>query len=193
MEQEFITPTHVRDYIFCPMLFYHKYVVGLLEPTTEMMLEGSREYSRDESRWMERKTLLNEKRIKADRILFSHPLTSRKHRIHGIADTIFWVNRKMNILEIKYGESPGPFRDHLYQAATYALMAEEEFSQPAYKIILFYKTHGKWIEQRFTAQLRTHLVKTLEKIWEVLEGKIIPEPKPKTPCTSCWYRRFCNP
>jgi hypothetical protein len=32
MEQEFITPTHVKEYVFCPMLFYNKYVVGLLEP-----------------------------------------------------------------------------------------------------------------------------------------------------------------
>jgi len=193
MEQEFITPIHVRDYIFCPALFYHKHVVGLLEPRTEIMLEGSREYLRDESRWMERKTLLNERRIKADRMLFSYPLTSKRYRIHGIADTIFWVNHKMNILEIKYGRSMGPFRDHLYQAAAYALMAEEEFSQPAYKIILFYKTHRKWIERRFTIQLRAYLVKVLERIWEILEGRTIPEPKPKTPCISCWYRRFCYP
>jgi CRISPR-associated exonuclease Cas4 len=193
MEQEFITPIHVRDYIFCPALFYHKYVVGLLEPRTEMMLEGSLEYLRDESRWMERKTLLNERRIKADRMLFSYPLTSKRYRIHGIADTIFWVNHKMNILEIKYGRSLGPFRDHLYQTAAYALMAEEEFSQPAYKIILFYKNHRRWIERRFTIQLRTYLVKVLERIWEILEGRTIPEPKPKAPCTSCWYRRFCYP
>ncbi|MCL7388064.1 MAG: CRISPR-associated protein Cas4 [Thaumarchaeota archaeon] len=193
MEQEFITPIHVRDYIFCPMLFYHKYVVGLLEPMTEMMLEGSREYLRDEARWRERKTLLNERRIKADRMLFSYPLTSKKYRIHGIADTIFWVNRKMNILEIKYGSSSGPFRNHLYQAAAYALMAEEEFSQPAYKIILFYKTHRKWVERRFTMQLRAYLIKVLERAWEVLEGKLVLEPKPRAPCASCWYRRFCYP
>jgi hypothetical protein len=88
-----------------PMLFYNKYVVGLLEPKTEIMLEGSREYLKDESRWRERKTLLNERRIKVDRMLFSHPLTSSKHKIHGVADTIFWSNHKMNVLEIKYSES----------------------------------------------------------------------------------------
>jgi CRISPR-associated exonuclease Cas4 len=191
MEQEFITPTHVKEYVFCPMLFYNKYVVGLLEPKTEIMLEGSREYLKDESRWRERKTLLNERRIKVDRMLFSHPLTSSKHKIHGVADTIFWSNHKMNVLEIKYSESSKLFQNHLYQTATYALMAEEEFRQPTYKIILFYKAGRKWIERRFTVQLRTHIIKIIERVWETLEGRIIPGPKPKAACTSCWYRRFC--
>jgi len=192
MEQEFITPTHVKEYVFCPMLFYNKYVVGLLEPKTEIMLEGSREYLKDESRWRERKTLLNERRIKVDRMLFSYPLTSRKHRIHGIADTIFWANHKMNILEIKYGESLGISRNHLYQAAAYALMAEEVFRQPAYKIILFYKTRRRWIERRFTMQLRAHIISVIERIWEILEGKVVPEPRLRAVCISCWYRRFCH-
>jgi len=192
MEEEFITPTHVKEYVFCPMLFYSKYVVGLLEPKTEMMLEGSREYLRDEIRWRERKTLLNERRIKVDRMLFSYPLTSRKYRIHGIADTIFWTNQKMNILEIKYGESLSLSRNHLYQTAAYALMAEEEFRQPAYKIVLYYKAGRKWIERRFTVQLRTHVIRIIERIWEILNGKVIPEPKLRTACSSCWYRHFCH-
>jgi len=193
MEQEFITPTHVKEYVFCPMLFYNKYVIGLLEPKTEIMLEGSREYLKDESRWRERKTLLNERRIKVDRMLFSYPLTSRKYRIHGIADTIFWTNQKMNVLEIKYGESSSLSRNHLYQTAAYALMAEEEFRQPAYKIVLYYKAGRKWIERRFTVQLRTHVIRIIEKIWEILNGKVIPEPKTRTACSSCWYRHFCHP
>jgi CRISPR-associated exonuclease Cas4 len=193
MEHEFITPTYIKEYVFCPMLFYNKYVIGLLEPETEVMLEGSQEYLRDESRWRERKTLLNERRIKADRILFSYPLTSRKYRIHGIADTIFWTNHKMNVLEIKYSESLGLFRNHLYQVAAYALMAEEEFRQAAYKIILFYKAKRRWIEQRFTAQLRAHVIRIIEEIWAILEGGVIPEPKLRTACTSCWYKRFCYP
>ena len=193
MEEEYITPTHVRDYVFCPTLFYNKYVRGILEPKTEMMLEGSRAHQRDESGWMERKTLLRDRRLKVERMVFAKPLTSRRYRIHGIADTIFWINRRMHILEVKYGEHPKLFRDHLYQTAAYALMAEEEFGQPAYKIIIFYRSGRRWLERRFTAQLRAHLVKIIEAVWRILEGKTIPEPKPRRPCASCWYRRFCYP
>ena len=193
MEESFITPTHIKDYLFCPTLFYNKYVRGIIEPKTELMLKGTSEYMRDKGRWMERKTLLRDRRLKVDRMVFAKPLTSRKYRIHGVADTIFWINRKMNVLEIKYGGSPKLFRDHLYQTAAYALMAEEEFKQPAYKLIIFYKKEGKWFERRFTAQLRSHLIKIIEEIWKVLEGGVIPEFKPKRMCGSCWYRRFCYP
>ena len=191
--EEFITPTHIKDYVFCPSLFYYKYVTGLREPKTEMMVKGALEYLKDKDGWEERKTLLNSRRIKVDRMLFSYPLTSRRYRIHGIADTIFWVNRRMNILEIKYGESPKLFRDHLYQAAAYALMAEEEFKQPAYRIIIFYKAQKNWHEGRFTAQLRSHLIKIVEEIWRILRGEVIPEPRPRRGCSSCWYKRFCRP
>lgn len=191
--EEFITPTHIKDYVFCPSLFYHKYVMGLLEPKTEMMVKGALEYLKDKGGWEERKTLLNSKRIRVDKMLFSYPLTSRRYRIHGIVDTIFWVNRRMNILEIKYGESPKLFRDHLYQAAAYAIMAEEEFKQPTYRIIIFYRTQKNWYERRFTVQLRSHLIKIVEEVWRILGGEVIPEPRPRRACSSCWYKRFCQP
>jgi len=191
--EEYITPTHVRDYVFCPSLFYYKYVLGIEEPVTELMKSGIEAYLRDSRGWEERRTLLNERRLKADKTLFSQPLTSRRYRIHGVVDTIFWLGGRMNILEIKYGESTGPFRSHLYQTASYALMAEEEFHQPAHKIILFYARQRIWIERRFTNQLRQHLIWIIGRIWRMLDGREIPEPtRGRSACQGCWYRRICQ-
>lgn len=188
----YITPIHIKEYVFCPMLFWYKYVCNIVEPVTELMLDGIENYLKDECEWEKRKSLLRDRRLKVDKMLFAYPLVSNKYRLYGVVDTIFWINNRMNILEIKYGRAKKPFKNHLYQVACYALMAEEEFKQPVYKIILYYRPQKIWMERRFTNQLRQYLIKIVERIWKILEGKVIPEPIFKGKCRSCWYERFCG-
>ena len=193
MEETYITPTHIKDYAFCPTILYHKYVRGVIEPKTPLMEEGRLQYLKDAKGSRERTTLLNSRRIKVEKMLFSYKLTSNKHKIHGIADTIYWTNNKMHILEIKYSNLRKPMPGHIYQTAAYALMAEETFKQPAYKIIIYYKPAKKWIEKRYTNQLRAYTIKIIQKTREILEGEEIPEIKWRHQCRSCWYRKFCWP
>ncbi|MCS7125534.1 MAG: PD-(D/E)XK nuclease family protein, partial [Aigarchaeota archaeon] len=134
-EEQYITPVQIRDYVFCPTIFYYKHVIGLLEPLTEAMDEGLREFSKDASRWQERKTLLNSRRIRIDKMFFGYPITCRRYKLRGVVDTIYWSDNKLNVMEIKSGSSAKLYPDHLYQTATYALMVEEEFKQTVYKVI----------------------------------------------------------
>ncbi len=193
MEEPYITPTHIRDYVFCPTILYHKYVRGVNEPETPLMEEGRLQYLKDAERSKERITLLNSRRIRVEKMHFSCKLTSRKHRIQGIADTIYWTNNKMHILEIKYSSLRKPRPDHIYQTAAYALMAEEKFRQPAYKIIIYYKPTRKWFEKRYTRQLRAYTIKLIQKTHEILSGWKLPETSWKPQCRSCWYKKFCWP
>ncbi|MDW8086354.1 MAG: PD-(D/E)XK nuclease family protein, partial [Ignisphaera sp.] len=133
-EERYITPTHIKDYLFCPSIFYYKYVIGIREPVTELMQEGVAEFARDRERFEERKTLLNQKRIRVDKMLFGIIVTSRKYGIVGVVDTLYWSNNKLHILEIKTSRSTKLHSDHLYQTSVYALAVEEEFGQPVYKV-----------------------------------------------------------
>lgn len=191
-EEHYITPIHIRDYLFCPSIFYYKHVLGIEEPVTESMEEGVREHSRDVERQEERKTLLNKKRIRVDKMLFGLALTSSRYRIRGIVDTVYWANNRLHVLEIKSSESEKLFPDHLYQTAVYALMVEEEFGEPVYKIIIFYKKSGKWFEKRFTPHLKQYTIKLVGKIHKILEYGEMPEHQMKNKCVSCFYRRFCH-
>jgi len=192
MEEEwYITPIQVRDFIFCPTIFYYKYLVGIMEPKTEVMDEGLREFSKDLERWQERKTLLNQRRIHVDKMLFGYPITCRRYRLRGIVDTIYWSNNRLNVLEIKSSGSTKLYPDHLYQTAVYGLMVEEEFKQTVYKLIIFYKKSNKWFEKRFTNQLREYIEKTIEKVHRTLESGEVPEHRWGKKCVSCFYNKFC--
>jgi len=192
-ELQYITPIHVRDYLFCPSILYNKYVRRIVEPETEMMAKGREEYERDKAGLKRRKTILGDRRIKADKVLFSKPLKSEKYRLAGVVDCIYWKDNKLHVLEIKYTKTKKPFPDHIYQTATYAIMAEEEFKQPVYRIILYYKYSKLWHERRFTRQLKAHTLKIIEKTRRILDGEEIPIPKWKLKCKSCWYKRICHP
>jgi len=111
----------------------------------------------------------------------------------GVADIIYWKDNKLHIVEIKYSKAKKPFPDHIYQTATYAIMAEETLKQKVYKIILYYKYSKLWYERRFTRQLKNYTIKIIEKTRKILKGEIIPEVKWKRKCSSCWYRRICYP
>lgn len=192
MEEEwYITPLQVRDFIFCPTIFYYKYVVGMMEPTTEAMDEGLREFNKDLERWKERKTLLNQRRIHVDKMLFRYPITCRRYRLTGVVDTVYWSNNRLNVLEIKSSSSTKLYPDHLYQTATYGLMVEEEFKQTVYKLIIFYKKSNKWFEKRFTKQLREHVTKIVEKVHQILESGEVPEHRWSKKCISCFYNKLC--
>ncbi len=191
-EENYITPIHVRDYIFCPSIFYYKHILGISEPITESMDEGIREFTKDYERLNERKTLLNQKRIHVDKMLFNLSLTSPKYKVKGVADTIYWTNKKLHVLEIKVTESEKLFPDHLYQTAVYALLVEEEFREPVFKIIIFYKKSGKWFERRFTNQLRNYTIKIIEKIHRVIDYGEVPEHRWKDKCVSCFYKKYCH-
>jgi len=191
-EENYITPIHIRDYLFCPSLFYYKHIMGINEPTTESMEEGTREFTKDLERWEERKTLLNKKRIHVDKMLFNQTLVSSKYKVRGIVDTVFWSNNKLHILEIKTSESEKLFPDHLYQTAVYALIAEDVFREPVYKIIVFYKKSEKWFEKRFTYQLRHYTIRLIDKINKIIDCGDVPVHKWKNKCLSCFYRNLCH-
>lgn len=194
MEEEgyYITPIHVRDYIFCPTIFYYKHVLGIKEPMTDLMLEGVAEFLKDSRRYEERKTLLSQRRIHVDKMIFGIPVFSKKYRVAGVADTIYWSNNRLHVLEIKATGSKKLFPDHLYQTSVYALAVEEEFRQPVYKIEIFYKKSGAWFERRFTSQLRRYSINLVQQIHKALESGEHPEPMISKKCKSCFYRKFCH-
>ena len=194
MEEEgnYITPIHVRDYIFCPSIFYYKHILGIGEPVTELMQEGIREFTRDLERYEERKTLLARRRIRVDKMLFGVKVLSKKYMVSGIVDTIYWANNKLHVLEIKATGSKKLFPDHLYQTSIYALAVEDVFNQPVYKIAVFYKKSNTWFERRFTGQLRSYSINLVQRIHRALELREPPEPVMDKKCRSCFYRKFCH-
>jgi len=187
----YLSSTMIRDYIFCPVIFYYKYVRNIWEPETFLMKEGKEKYEEYRDKGKYRVTVLGQRKVKPDKILYSQEVYSRSLNIYGIVDAIYWIGNKAYIVEIKDSGLKKPPPDHIYQAVAYALMAEETFNTTVYKIQIYYRISDTWIERRVTAGLRRYVKKIVHEIKRILDGKYIPEPKKIKACKSCWYRGIC--
>lgn len=188
-----VTGTMIKDYMFCPTIFYHKYILGVWEPETELM-EGGRRLSMDiehkSRRW---RTLMGSRRIKPDKAIYSARVSSKRYGLTGVIDVVYWVGGKCIVLEIKESGLKKLVSSHLYQTAVYGLMAEETFETTVSYLEIYYTLSGIYNRVRFTTGIKRYAKTIIRKIWGMLNRTHIPEPKLSRKCWSCWYRKRCHP
>ena len=188
-----ITGTMVKDYMFCPTIFYHKHIARIYEPETEMMRSGREAFDDIEYKSRAWRTLLGKRRIKPDKTLYSVYVYSGKYDCSGIVDVVYWIRRKCNVLEIKESELRKPDISHIYQAAIYALMVEETFSTTVSNIEIYYTLSDIHFRKIFSSGVRRYAVSILRRISHILLGNEVPQPKLSRRCHTCWYRSICYP
>jgi|Deesub1362B_J571_1020462.scaffolds.fasta_scaffold00004_515 CRISPR-associated exonuclease Cas4 len=192
-EQLYITSTQIRDYLFCPNILYNKYVMNIKEPVTMMMINGKERFEEFRRKGRRRLTLLGERRIKPDKILYAEEVYSRELDVYGVIDIIYWIGKKAYIVEIKDSDLNKAPPDHLYQAVAYALMAEETFNTLVFGVKIYYSISGRWVEKRITREMRRYTKEIIREIKRIFRGEYIPEPRLIGKCRSCWYRNICFP
>lgn len=188
-----ITGTMVKDYMFCPSIFYYKYILRILEPETEMMSQGKKAFTDIEHKAKSWRTVLGMKRVRPDRVIYSARVRSERYGLAGIVDVVYWVGGKCIVLEIKESDLTRPESSHIYQAAIYGLMAEETFETTVSYIEIYYTLSKAYRMIRFTPGIRRYSKSILNKIWGMLNNSYIPEPRLNRRCHSCWYRARCYP
>jgi len=162
------------------------------EPITEMMKDGKIKYEKFREKGKYQITLLGQKKVKPDRILYSQEVYSQKYNLYGIIDIIYWIRGKGYIVDIKDSDTRQIIRDHLYQAVAYSIMAEETFKTSIHEVQLYYIRSGKWITRRVTSNLRKFINRVLGNINRILYDNYIPTIKSSKKCSSCWYRKICS-
>ena len=192
-EIHLITGTMVRDYMFCPTIFYYKHVSRIYEPETEMMRSGRETFEDIEAKSRTWKTLLGRRRVKPDRVLYSAYVYSSRYDCLGIIDVVYWIGRKCYVLEIKESDLMKPDRSHVYQSAIYALMAEETFKTNVSQIEVYYTLSDVHCRIRFSQGVRRYAVSILRRMSEILMGRETPTPRFSRRCHTCWYRSICYP
>ena len=189
----FITGTMIKDYMFCPTIFYYKHIMRIYEPETEMMRSGRRIFEEIERKADTWKTLLGMRKIKPDRVIYSAKVYSSKYGLAGIIDIVYWAGGKCHVLEVKDSDLKKPEMSHIYQTAIYALMAEETFSTTVVFLEIYYTLSQSYHKYRFTSGVRRYSVSILNKIKGIISGHFIPEPRFSRKCHSCWYKSECQP
>ena len=167
----------LEEYIFCPMMYYYKYVLGITNIPSLWSIVGNK-VQEELSRYVEEKFKIIDKQ---------KYLESRKHRLAGIVDYIVEYRNGIAPLEIKYSKRLRPWWK--YTLVAYALLIEENYLKPVKTAILLIPG-PKTIIININDSDREYIEKTIEDMKQILEGR--KEPKPTKTCTNCDYKNICH-
>ena len=78
---------------------------------------------------------------------------------------------------------------HLYQAACYALMVEEEFGRVD-RVVLRYQ--DKEVSFPFTSGIKKYCISIINKIRKIAQGELVTYRYDKKRCLNCGYFKFCR-
>jgi len=168
----------VKLYFYCPQIPYLVLNFGLKERITEFMAAGRKKHE---------KKLKTLKKKGWEVNVF---LRSEKYGIYGYVDALKREENGYVVLELKSAEYSKKFvKMHLYQAACYALMVEENFGRVC-RIEIEYD--DKKICFPFTSCIKKYCIYIINRIREIAEGEPVSYRIDERRCKNCGFLNFCK-
>lgn len=190
MSEEPIPVSMIKQYHYCPRVVYFLMVQGVRERTTAYMEEGKEMQMKEESRDERRKTLFGGRKMKVLESWHNLHLRSERLGIEGVADLVVRTPDGYFLVERKSVPLRGrPPPSHIYQAAAYAMLAEENMRIIIRGIVMKYL--NKTYEISLTEQMRRHVIWTIKQIKKIVNNEMLPPFKKRRQCPSCGYRWIC--
>ncbi len=186
-----IPVTWIKQYHFCPRIIYYLGVLGCNEKLTESMIEGKEFHLTEEGRAKRRKTVAGRRREDVKALWSRLAVASTKIGLYGIIDEVSETNNGLIIVESKFMKAPKkPYLSHIYQAAAYAMLAEEALGKIARKIAIKYIRDNKTFEIPLTEDLKKHVLWTVSRIKSIINNEKIPRGNFKM-CKNCGFTKIC--
>jgi len=187
-----IPVTWIRQYYFCPRIIYFLGVLGYSERLTESMIEGKDFHSSEEWKAKRRRSVAGKRREFAKFICSKLSVVSEKLGLYGVIDEVYEVENGLVIVENKFMKAPRkPYLGHIYQAAAYAMLAEEKIGKISRKIVIKYLRDNKTFEIPLTEDLKKHVLWTISRIRSIIEKEKLPRGNYKK-CGSCGFIKICG-
>ena len=188
-----IPVTWIKQYHFCPRIVYFLGVLGYDERVTESMIEGREAHEVEDRRGTRRKTLGGGRRERVKARWSKLHVASERLGIEGVVDEVVETEQGLAVVEVKWAKAPEkPPPGHIYQAAAYAMLAEEVIGRPVRRAVIRYALDGKSFDLPVTDAVRRHVLWTVSKIRSIVEGEKLPRAKPSRKCRSCGFARICG-
>lgn len=191
-----ITPTDVKQYLFCPLIPYHRRVLGL-RPVMDSQQEASREeHEKLRRREGRRIRPLRDERLRGFRPVDCPPLYSERLNVYGELDLLLESpDGELVPVDYKFGRSMGgrAWPDHRAQMALYAMLVEDVLGGTVRRGFVHYVEEGLAVEVAVTGPLRRWVMSVLERIREMDESQEPPRTwRDPERCTGgCGYRWVC--
>ena len=194
--REPVTPTDVKQYIFCPLIPYYQRVLGL-KPVLDFQQSESKEMHEELRRKVGRREYpIRDRRLVNAEVLDVGLLYSERLNALGRPDMVLKIgDGELTPVDFKLMKSNKgrAWDDHVAQLGLYALLVEESLDTTVYRGFIYYVPEERAVEVRITPQLRKWVEDIVRRIREIDETQNPPETwrDPEKCSGGCGYRYIC--
>lgn len=179
----------LKQYVYCPRIYYYHTVLAQVRPTTYKMEEGLLVHKEEDAR--EKRRQLRTYGLAHGERFFHVPIQSTELGLSGEVDMVIQTEEEIIPVDFKNAKRVGEhFR---LQLLAYGLMLAEQSSKRVSRGFLYLIPQRKAQEVRFTPRLKSVLQRHLTEMKQILETQKMPSATSKQArCVDCEFRRFCN-
>lgn len=190
---QFITPSEVMEYLFCPRFVYYMNVLKIEQHEhRRTLVNKGREIH--QLKMVQNKDYLRKSAGAKDKMIDVY-LSSESLKLVGRMDEVLFLeDGSAAPLDYKYAFWENKIYKTLrYQQVLYALLIMENFHLPVHKAFIVYtRTKNHLEEIAITAKLIDQAKKILDEVFTIINLAIYPQAtKTKRKCEDCTYRNIC--
>jgi CRISPR-associated exonuclease Cas4 len=182
----------LKQYVYCPRVFYYQTVLPQVRPVTYKMEEGSLAHQRVEAR--EKRRNLRTYGLAEGQRYFNVALFAPELNLSGEIDMV--IDTGSEVIPVDYKNARRERPHYRLQLMAYGrLLQLSSPKEPAVvkRGFLYLIPLRRAIEVRFTPQLGRRLEDALRQMQAIAGEQQMPPPARRVAqCVDCEFRRFCN-
>jgi len=183
------TITDLKQYIYCPRIFFYHACLPDVRPVTAKMTHGIHAHEAEQKR-AARRTMHQYHIVEGTRH-FDVPVFSERLRLSGQIDEVVETADGMFPVDYKLAKKAG-FHFKI-QLTAYAMLLEETTGQRIKQGYLYLMRSREMITVKLTKKLRVTVEQAITTMWQMRDDELMPPPNTYSGrCTDCEFRRFCN-
>ncbi|MGB1287647.1 MAG: CRISPR-associated protein Cas4 [Aggregatilineales bacterium] len=185
----YFTITDLKQYMYCPRIFYYHACLPDVRPVTRKMRHGITAHELEQKRAAQR--TLHQYHTMTGTRHFDVAVLSEKLRLSGQIDEVVETDTGMFPVDYKLAKRAG--YHFKIQLTAYAILLEESTGQPIKQGYLYLMRPREMVTVRFSKKLRQDVHNALVHMHEIAESEMMPAPAASPArCIDCEFRRFCN-
>jgi CRISPR-associated exonuclease Cas4 len=184
------TVTDLKQYSYCPRVFYYEQCLPHLRPRTHKMDIGRDEHEQEQERAGRR--TLRQYGVITGRREFEVVVESAELRLRGMIDEVVFGDDG-SVFPVDYKLASGVSTNHRLQLTAYAMLLEKKTGIVVHEGYIYLIGKRSMTRVSITAGLREQIGGLLGAMFETLLRERMPDPvSVRARCAVCEFRRFCN-
>lgn len=186
-----IRVTDLKQWAYCPRVFYFQHCLPQVRPTTYKMhagvAAGQSEVGREERRSLRVYGIAQGERE------FNVPVFSERLGLRGEIDMVITVADSGEMIPVDYKMSNIAGMHFQLQVGVYGMLIEEMRGVTVQRGFLYSIPLRRAESIKIDQRLRKHALKAVEAMQWIIVHETMPSPvKNPAKCVACEFRRFCN-